>query len=503
MDTRATRFLVLGGFILGVGLLVACDRSATEVPQPPRLSPLPPGTPPVAYDPLAMHLPRIVSHAEGGELTRMTLWAIGSDGLRERVFDEGGAGWGDWVVRGVPAGAQHPPALWEDYGADLIADAGHDGARSPVVAGYSYPGSGISPDRIFALPTDQPPFGTTGGYHDNSWDSRDWMRPINSVSAGDGSRVHIFGTWFDDGVHHPFSDLLQASFEVEPAGGVRALQSEPSVLPRLVVPINGTPTEMKVTPGPNSAILVKRTVGGQAVNQVFVFVTREPEGVSGQDGLAVWHDDGAGGSGWLDLGTPVQPPSRIVGPPLAVSWGNPATGHVTVNVFVVARRTEGQNRWELWERFRVDDGSSPASEGWLPWNNHGSPRWDPYDASKGQLLERGTKWNLTTGVTWQLDGVDRMNLFGEAEPETDRDGTAQPRRLVEYVWDGSVWTWGFHHRPPPSGLGVRSLSSAWTNKNGDIRISIACREESGAILERYYIIDQQGWHGWFWNDLTD
>ena len=84
---RPNRTMMHGSCLV---LVVSCGQSETEVPQvpqTPRVSPVPAGAHPVAYAPLANHLPRIVSHAEASELTRMTLWAIGTDGLRERVFD--------------------------------------------------------------------------------------------------------------------------------------------------------------------------------------------------------------------------------------------------------------------------------------------------------------------------------------------------------------------------------------------------------------------------------
>ena len=501
---RRYGFCVPAIFLLA---LAACDRLGTDRQQTPQTPATPPlvgsDEAPVADTLVANHLPRLVSHAEASELTRMTLWAVGTDGLRERVFDAGTDSWSPWVVRGFPPGSRSQILDWDNFGADLVADAGFAGDRSPVVVAHSFPPPVGAPDRFLGLPTDKTPFGTAGGFTNNTWDSDDWFDPRTSAPSGDGTGIHVFGSWFDDGINRPRTHLLKASFDVRSDGRVRPLQSEPQVLPRLVVPIGGTDMETLVHLGHNSALHVPRTIGGATVNQTFVFVTREPEGMSGQDGLAVWHDDGQGDAGWVDLGTPVPPPSNIVGRPLAVSWINPATGFYTVNVFVVARREEGNTRWELYERFWVDDGSSPATEGWRPWSNHGSPRWDPYDPSKGQLLDSDTRWRLTTGVTWELGGVVRMNVFGHADPETDRDGVEQPRRLVEYVWDGSVWTWGFHHPPPPSGFGVKTISAAWVNKDDAIRLSVAGRDEQGHILERYYLIDRDGWKGWFWNDLTE
>src|SRR6185436_11747698 len=117
----------------------------------------------------------------------------GTDGLRERVFDAASSTWGAWVVRGVPTNAQHPPALWEDFGADLFADSGFFGERARAVAVWSHPGSSVAPDRHLALPTDDTPYGTPAGFTNNTWDTQDWMRPMTVVPSGDGRRITVFG----------------------------------------------------------------------------------------------------------------------------------------------------------------------------------------------------------------------------------------------------------------------------------------------------------------------
>lgn len=484
-------------------LLVACEASPTN--RPPLLGGVPippPGTPPVAHRPLNEHLPRIVSHAENGELVQMSLWAMGADGLRERVFDARTKMWGPWIQHGIPDDALYPPVDWDDLGLHLQVDAGLAGDRDQALAVFGFNTAGLSAQRLLALATDRRPFGASNIELDD-WDHRQWMRAVTAVSQPDPQRVRVFGTWQDDGPNRPEERLVRTTIAIDAGGSARSLQNEPAAMPVLMGPIDGVDKEMLVEPGANSAVRVPRVRNGNPESQTFVFVKREPDGMDGHEGLAVWLENDQGQEAWLDLGTPVAPPSEIVGEPLAFAWRNATTGLYTVNVMVVARRDEGNTRYEVYERFWHDDGSSPAVEGWRPWSNHGSPRWDPYDASKGQLLEPGTRFRLTGAVVWELDGVTRVNVIGYANPETDRDGVSQPHRLVEYVWDGAVWTWGFHHEPPPSGLGVRAHSAAWTDTGGTIRISIAGRDTDGGIYERFYLIDQStGWSGWFWNDLT-
>jgi len=494
---RYDTFAVL---VLCVFLLVACERSETEQPPLVRGVPqLPAGTPPVAFEPLNSHMPRIINHSDNGELSRMTLWAMGADGLRERVFDITGNQWSDWVIRGIPSDALYPPVNWDELGRRLLVNDGYAHDRAQVAVAYSYHTSGVNTDVKLALPTDAVPFGTSSGFVENTYGTRNWFQPGVAVSDENSGRFHIFGNWHGGGPNSPEDRLVSVSFEVGAAGAVRPLRTEPRELPPLM--IGGS--EVPVSIGPNSAVHVPKPFdGGSRPSHTFVFVKwKQP----GQDGVALWYDDGAGNASWFNLGVPLASGSQIIGNPVAFTWYNGTLNRTSVNLFVVARSSEGNGRAELYERYWSVDGNTPVAspEHWAAWNSHGSPRWDPDDDSKGHLLEAETSWRLTTALTWQYNGVDRVNVFGYANPETDRDGVAQPRRLVEYYWDGSVWKWGTPHEPPPSGLGVRTQSASWVHKDGTTRISVACRDEAGGIQERYFLIDSNGWNGWQWNDLTN
>lgn len=490
------------GAVLGlcVLLLAGCERSETE---PPPLvqggAPLPADTPPVAFEELRNHLPRVITQGTGGDFTHMTLWAMGTDGLRERVFSTASNQWSDWVVRGLPSDALFPPGDWDELGEVLLVDDGYAHERAHVAVAYPYHTAGVNTHVKLALPTDALPFGTPGSFAENGYGTGNWFQPRVAVADENPQRFHVYGNWYDGGPNQPEDRLVSVSFEVDASGGVQPLHTEPRELPPLMV--GGS--EAEVYPGPNSAVHVPKPFdGGGRPSHTFVFVKWKQ---SGQDGVALWYDDGAGSSGWFDLGVPLAQGSRIIGDPVAFTWYNGTLNRTSVNLFVVAKSGEGNERAELYERYWSVDGNTPVNnpEHWAAWKSHGAPLWDPHDSGKGHLLEAETSWRLTTALTWQYNGVDRVNVFGHANPETDRDGVAQPRRLVEYYWDGSVWNWGTPHEPPPSGLGVKTHSASWVSKDGVMRISVAARDEAGGILERYYLIDSNGWNGWYWNDLTN
>lgn len=102
-----------------------------------------------------------------------------------------------------------------------------------------------------------------------------------------------------------------------------------------------------------------------------------------------------------------------------------------------------------------------------------------------------------TGTNWSLNGVKRINMFGWS----DKDGS-NPKRLIEYVWNGGTWSWGGKHEPPQDGLGVETDSMAVIHLPEDKRISVLCRADDGAIYEHYYTIKNGQWNGWFWDDLS-
>jgi len=487
--------------VFGIFLFAACDTSETQGPDLVGgvIPPLPADTPRVADPQLKGHLPRIIAHSDGTDLSKMTLWAMGLDGLRQRVFDVGANAWGDWVIRGIPADALYPPPDWDDLGEVLNVDAAYDKTRPHVAVSYSYTARRGRDSAKLALASDEAPFGTTAGFTESSFGTSNWFDPVTSVSDEARQKFHLFGNWHRGGPNRPDERLVSVSFEVEADGEIKALQAEPREMPPLI--IDGS--EVEVKPGPNSAVHVPvPTDGGSRPSQTFVFVKWKR---SNEDGVALWHDDHQGNSGWLDLGVPLSNAADIIGNPVAFTWYNGDLNRTSVNLFVVVRSGEGGGRAELYERYWSVDGNTPVAniEHWAPWKSHGSPLWDPADSSKGHFLEADTDWRLTKALTWSYQGVDRVNVFGIASPELDRDGNQQPHRLVEYVWNGSVWSWGNPHPPPPSGLGVRTLSAAATQQNGDYRISVATRADDGSILERYYLIDNSGWHGWYWNDLTD
>ena len=80
------------------------------------------------------------------------------------------------------------------------------------------------------------------------------------------------------------------------AGRVRRSHTRPAAKPVLVANVGGTPKEMLVTPGPNSAVHVPAPFDGGSRNPVTLgFVKRKPkDGTAGHEGLALWHDDGRG-----------------------------------------------------------------------------------------------------------------------------------------------------------------------------------------------------------------
>ena len=128
---------------------------------------------------------------------------------------------------------------------------------------------------------------------------------------------------------------------------------------------------------------------------------------------------------------------------------------------------------------------------WSGWHSYD---W-PVDEDTGKPLFHGdTKFRLTTYGVWKFKDRTMINLFGWG----DAEGSGNPERLIEFLYDGNSWKWSGKHLPPQPGLGMTTQSMAIIQASKSY-FSLLCRSSDGNVWEHYY------WGGartWEWRDMS-
>lgn len=461
--------------------------------QPGCIAPL--GTPApsnIAAPEFREHHPRIVTRKSDNQLY---LLASNRDGVGRNLFDMS-SGWSGWQMHGFPANISTPPDLGY-LGPSIPTSFDNLGYGFSQLGAFAYPAVGGSVDLALPFWGYRGSFGwitmalpstfTGGGLSANEF------RAETVLADSPDFAFTFYGTPDADkdlsrSKNNPLLEL-RATWVPGSGNFAEAATIMPSLdnLGRPV--INGI--QASVVLGPNSAVSVPITRNGLTRLHHFVFV-RALAGT--EDHLTYFYRDEAGRKSWgPDLGAPERTNGYLVDGPVAIVYVT-SSGLCKMNVFVTAYDRELE-RYVLFERHWADSGSGLVEEGWLgDWRRHAFP----IDHGNGQpLLASGTKFRMTTAAVWLLDDRMRINMFGWADQDSNG-----PERLIEYVWDGSSWSWGNVHALAPGDLGVQTSSMAVIDSPPYKRLSVICRAGNGAIYEHYYLIDQGGWRGWFWNDLT-
>ncbi len=225
--------------------------------------------------------------------------------------------------------------------------------------------------------------------------------------------------------------------------------------------------------GPSSAIWTNALGYGNG----YVFATADTA-----DLWALWYDTRSCASWcWFPLG---QPDGGIADMRAPVALQYHVDGRRRIAVFVTAKAEDG---YHLYSRYT--DGSD-----WRPWTDHGAP----------PNLVRGKGFELSNGVVWRDGSTLRINLFGTTDP-VDRLSSGLPTHtgghLVDFFWDGSVWSWGSLTVLPetrdwgPAGVHpvrLRVSGAAVVDAGPWQRISVFGEDELGTVWER-------AWSGtWNW-----
>jgi hypothetical protein len=150
---------------------------------------------------------------------------------------------------------------------------------------------------------------------------------------------------------------------------------------------------------------------------------------------------------WHDLGMPNGVVSAEC--PLALSHYNGETARTEINLFISGWDT-ASNEWHLFERHW----NGMDIDQWDEWHDHGKPPDVnvPSNTTVGRPLVGPDDggFQMTASLVWfDGSGALRINIFGSTHPFTDIEGNldgagnqiVQGGQLLEYQWDGAVWSW--------------------------------------------------------------
>jgi hypothetical protein len=204
----------------------------------------------------------------------------------------------------------------------------------------------------------------------------------------------------------------------------------------------------------------------------------------------VYHFDNGRQTSWHDLGSP--PEIREVQAPLACAY--PISQGIGLSVFVIGNNLKTQ-RAELYERrlaWKKFSGLPIAACWEKEWRSHGAPPGIAADV----------RYAMRTSAAWEQGRKTRVSIFGQTMESNSRHG-----RLLEFDWDGAQWSWSEAHSRPrhkDTQLNVVADSMAALDTPDYGRISVVCRGENGALLERFLEIKNGNpASAWQWRDISE
>ena len=404
------------------------------------------------------HLPRTVVHVHSAAIQEVTLWAVGTSGLKEKRWTLASKSWNNGFIKRGNDTARARVAPLEPFNARDQVAASAWGPRLAMVSSFdgtarahvrgAFAFNGPSGSGKIGCPSllGNPRLGSTAVY---DWRRHDAQagglvpRTAFSWREGTAARVNCFG---NDATKQNLTEL-----NFDGSNWNQSVHPKPEIF------------DGRMLLGSHSSVW--DSVSGQG----YVFVEMNSNNKFG-DADRFWcrHWNGSNWS-WINLHSPFHY-RHTSG---YSDEGLVAVGYREGSNFVIKLVMNGAT---------VDQGGGDAVFV-LTMTNSRPSEWQQWKVPSGH--------RYTSGLAWDLSGTRRINVFGHSA-----DG-----KLLHFYMSGSTWAFG-DPSPAPGGQAFRTDASYVVEGTTYKRIAAVGRSSTGRIHECVYTIDNGSQVGWNWFDLS-
>jgi hypothetical protein len=410
---------------------------------------------------LRNHLPRTVVNAHSPSSQEVTLWVVGTSGLKEKRWTLSGKKWSTGFINrgnetaiartGAPGAAPDTvaPSAWNPRLAMVASFASDNQAR--VRGAFAFTDR-RNADKIGGPSLlGNPELGSAATYEwrrHNAQPGGFIPRTGFSWKSGTTERVNIFGT---DAARQNLTEL-----HFDGSNWHQSVHPKPSTF------------SGGMLLGTQSAIW--DPVSGQGY--VFVEVKRN-DGADALDGIWCRYWNGSSWA-WFDRGNPFHGSVKGYSAEGLVAVGYREASKFVIKLVMNGHTIDYGGGDAVFVQTIVD---APTS---VPGSNYS---WQQWKVPEGH--------RYTSGVAWERAGTRRINVFGHSA-----DG-----KLLHFYMVGS--TWAFGDTPmAPDGQVFRTDGSYVIEGGTYKRIAVVGRTATGRVYECFYSIDGGSESGWQWTDLA-